>query len=327
MNYPAIRSAAILAGGRGTRMGVLGQLYPKAVLPVCNLPLIHRQLRIVSECGIEEAVVLVGHRAEMVQRSVARAKHLPLRIRFVKQKQMTGAAQGLLELRPHLHSPFLLLLGDVFLVPRRLPRMFSIFAGQGAAGVLATRFEQDPEAVRSNFSVTVTGCGRVTRVIEKPAAPAAACKGVGIYVFGAEIFDAIERTPASPPRGERELTDAIQVMIDSGRVVMAADVVADDVNLNSAAELLKANLAMLRHLKQDNLIARDSLIGPGVRLRSCVVGASAAITGRADLRNCVVFDGAEVDGPGALSNAVITPETTACCGPVTALSAWAAAGQ
>src|SRR5215470_10849703 len=104
-----------------------------------------------------------------------------------------GHAVGLLE--PHISDPFLLLLGDIYLVADDFQKMFDTFESHNCGGVLATKEEQDPEAIRRNFTVIQNAEGRVTRVLEKPRHATNRLKGVGMYLFEPVVFDSIRRTP------------------------------------------------------------------------------------------------------------------------------------
>ncbi|MDZ7784577.1 MAG: sugar phosphate nucleotidyltransferase [Halioglobus sp.] len=99
-------------------------------------------------------------------------------------------------------------------------------------------------AIRRNYSVRMDDSDRVTRVVEKPRHVSNRLKGVGLYLFDLTIFDAIRRTPRTAMRDEYEITEAIQVLIDDGEYVSAADAVHDDINLTYPIDVLRVNLVL-----------------------------------------------------------------------------------
>src|SRR5205814_1431206 len=127
------------------------------------------------------------------------------------------------------------------------------------------------------FAVLTDPSGRIERVIEKPAAPPTDVKGCGVYVFDPTIFEAIRRTPPSPLRNEREITDAVQRLVDFGRPVYAVDVVRWDVNITYPETLLLCNLRLLWERNQDNLIGDGALISGRARLTSSIIGDRAIV--------------------------------------------------
>jgi dTDP-glucose pyrophosphorylase len=209
----------------------------------------------------------------------------------------------------------LLLLGDIYFVPKNVELMFRIFEEQQVGAVLATKQEKNPEAIMRNFSVVENEHGRVMRVIEKPRHVTNDIKGVGLYLFDLSIFDAIRRTPRTAMRDEYEITEAIQVMIDDGAIVRAAEAVHDDINLTFPQDLLSLNLSIARAQPGENLIHADAIVHPDSKISNSVLGAGVRIMSPAIISNCLLFDDAVVANPGELLNAIVTPEMTIGCQP------------
>lgn len=305
----------LLAAGKGTRMGGLSDSYPKPMLPIANKPLLVHQVEMLASLGITEIVVLIGYKGYQIAHALGDGSRFGVQLRYVEQTKMLGIAHAVGQLEATIDRSFLLLLGDIYFVPKNLELMFRIFEEQQGGAVLATKQEKDPAAIMRNFSVIENEDGRVTRVIEKPRHVINNVKGVGLYLFDLSIFDAIRRTPRTAIRDEYEITEAIQVLIDDGAIVRTAEAVHDDINLTFPHDLLSLNLSIARAQPDGNLIHADAIVHPDSKVRNSVLGAGARLTSPATISNCLLFDDAVVTSPGGLSNAIVTPEMTIGCQP------------
>jgi dTDP-glucose pyrophosphorylase len=304
---------AILAAGRGTRMQPFSERYAKPLLPICGRPMLELQIEIMREIGIREIAVLIGHKGYEIAKTLGDGSRLGVSLSYVEQTVALGIAHAVGRLEPHVDRPFLLFLGDIYFVPRDLREMFRLFEQQGGGGVLATREEDDPEAIRRNFSINLAADGYVTRVIEKPRHAPNRKKGVGIYLFDLSIFDAIRRTPRTALRDEYELTDAIQVMIDDGNKVRPADVIEEDINLTNPGDLLRCNLRHAARLPAAARIGSGCVIHPGAVITNCFIGTGATIDRPIRLENSVVFEGVKVDAHSDMDRVIITKDGVVDC--------------
>ncbi|MCH7910263.1 MAG: hypothetical protein IIB38_11675, partial [Candidatus Hydrogenedentes bacterium] len=190
----------------------------------------------------------------------------------------------------------LLTLGDIFF---DTPTLTDLWAGDdAAAAVLAVREEPDAEALQRNFSVELKADGTVSRLVEKPQTSDITLKGCGLYLFEDTIFEAIRATPRSALRNEYELTDAIQILVDSGKRVVPAPVIEWDINLTFIEDLLTCNLHELEKRGLDSLVGQDSRIGDEVELLQTVVGDRVALDGPIHLERCVVQSGVMLKASG-----------------------------
>jgi dTDP-glucose pyrophosphorylase len=237
-----------------------------------------------------------------------------VRLHYVEQKSILGIAHAVGHLEPYCDRPFVLFLGDIFFVPLDLGEMLRVFERQGGGAVLATKDEPDAGAIRKNFSVTLASGGLVTRVVEKPRHTTNRLKGVGMYLFDPAIFDAIRRTPRTAMRDEYEITESIQVFIDDGYPVRAADVVAEDVNLTTPQDVLWANLRFAARQGPMPLVGPDVRHHPGALIENSVIGARVTIERPVRVLNSVIFDDTLVSGSEDLEHAVVTPHAAVNCG-------------
>lgn len=305
----------ILAAGRGSRMAPFSENYPKPILPVCNKPMIEYQIETMRNLGIRELIVLVGHKGFEISKILGDGSRLGVSLHYVEQTSTLGIAHAVGRLEPHVDRPFLLFLGDIFFIPQAMGDMFRLFEEQGGGAVLATKDENDPAAIRKNFSITLGTDGFATRVIEKPRHAQNRLKGVGIYLFDLTVFDAIRRTPRTAMRDEYEITDSIQVMIQDGYPVRPCNAVVEDINLSTPADLLACNLLQARSLPAEALIGRDTRVHEMARLERCVVGDDVEVSHPIHISNSVIFDHTCVRSNSDLKNYILTPDCIVDCGP------------
>jgi len=294
----------ILAAGKGARMLPFTTRWPKPVLPILGMPLVRHQVAMMRALGIERIFVVIGHLGHEVVRALG---DVGGPVEYVEQTEALGIAHALAQLEGRITGPFLLCLGDVYVVSARLAAMLDLY-GEGARGVLASKIERDPELIRRNFAILAEGDGRVRRVVEKPRTDYGQLKGCGLYLFGAEIFDAIRRTPRSAMRDEYEITDSIQIMIDDGHRVVHAPVIDEDFNLTVASDLLAINASELQRRGLSSFFAEPPQQGARVELSGVVGGVGVTLGDDIVLRNCVLFDATTVADGTQLTGAILTPD-------------------
>ena len=298
-------SGVLLAAGKGSRMAAFSSHIPK--------PLLVHQIEMLREVGITDIVVLIGHKGFEIARVLGDGSSLGVHLTYVEQTETLGIAHAVGQLENAVEKPFLMFLGDIYFVAKDIDGMFEQFERQAGGAVLATKIEEDPLAIRRNYSVQLEEGGRVVRVVEKPRHVSNKLKGVGLYLFDLTIFDAIRRTPRTAMRDEYEITEAIQVLINDGEHVSAVNAVYDDVNLTYPADLLRVNLQLAQKNPDGNLIADDAEVHPSAILSNTVVGPGARVSSGAVMSNCVVFEKAVVAADSHFSNVIITREKVVGC--------------
>ena len=303
----------ILAAGRGERMWPFSESYPKPILPICNKPLIVYQIAMMRSLGISDVVILIGHKGYEITRVLGDGRELGVNLRYVEQGEMLGIAHAVGNLESVVDRPFMLFLGDIFFKAPRLCEMVDKFFEAPTGGVLATKEESDPEAIRRNYSITLSNEGLVTRVMEKPRHTRNRLKGCGLYLFDLCVFDAIRRTPRTAMRNEYELTDAIQVMIDDGNEVRISNVVDEDMNVTNPADLLVINLREAQTQWGGSLVGRKTQVAQGATIERSVIGDNVRIEHPIKICNSVIFDGVVIDSRNSLNGVVVTPDRVVDC--------------
>jgi glucose-1-phosphate thymidylyltransferase len=303
----------ILAAGKGSRIQPLNLYLPKPLLPVCNKPIIQYQLEDMRGIGVQEVIIVVGHLKEEIISYFGDGSSLGLKIRYVEQKETLGIAHAVAQLENEVNSPFILFLGDIFLVPKNLQAMERMFWERRAGAVLAVKREENPEYVRRNFAVILHASGTVTRVIEKPRYVTTDLKGCGVYIFDLAIFDAIRRTPRTAQRDEYEITNSIQILIDDGYPVYPAEVIDWDMNITFACDLLECNRSQLRRLDKPYLIGRDVRMPSGVTLERSVLGDDVTLDKAIAVRDSLIFSGVRVAADDDIECMLLTPDVSIDC--------------
>jgi glucose-1-phosphate thymidylyltransferase len=298
-------AGVILAGGRGSRMAPFSDQWPKPLLPVVQKPVIAHQLAEMAALGIRDVYVVVSHLGQRVADMVTAMAPEGLRVECVDQGEPLGIAHAMGSVEIHLNRPFLVFLGDVFFVPRDLKSLFRTHQEAEHAAVLTVRRETDRESMRRNFEVCLGPDGRVERVVEKPREPTGDLKGCGVYLFTPDIFDVIRRTPRTLLRDEYELTEAIQLLIDSGKSVGVAEALEMDINLTVPRDLLHCNLYELQRRQLSRWVGDGAALHPEARVDLSVLGRDVKVTGPHRVARSLVFAGSIVRND--LEDAILTP--------------------
>jgi NDP-sugar pyrophosphorylase family protein len=221
-----VRSAVLLAAGRGKRLGELTAKSPKPMLEIAGAPLIEHIVTVLASSGIERFAIVVGYLGEKIE-EWARAyagRHSDLRIECVRQAELNGTGAAMLAARPYVESEdrFIFGWGDILMDRENYPRFIEHARNDEFDLILAVNRVRDPA---NGAAVYVSPDMRVTRLDEKPAPGTATTKwnNAGLFASGSLFFDYLAKLPLSS-RGEYELPGAIAAMIADGRVVRAMDV-------------------------------------------------------------------------------------------------------
>jgi dTDP-glucose pyrophosphorylase len=305
-------TGVILAAGRGSRIQPLSLRYPKPLLPVCNKPIIQHQVEDMQRVGIEEVVIVIGHLGQQIADHFGDGSSLGIKVRYVEQTHALGIAHAVAQLESTVSTPFLLMLGDIFIVPRRLESMTAMFWQRRAGAILAVK-QDNPAAIQRNFAVVLHASGAVTRVIEKPRYIPSNLKGCGIYLFDLAIFDAIRRTPRTAQRDEYEITNSIQILIEDGYPVYPAEVVEWDMNVTYPCDLLTCNQMQMARLGLDNLVGPGARLAPGVSLHNSVVGDRVQVQQPISIVNSLIFPDVVVDSKKDITGSLLAPGLTLDC--------------
>ena len=205
----------ILSGGKGTRLRPITHTSAKQLVPVANKPVLFYGIEAMAEAGIEEiGIIIAPETGDEIRAAVGDGSQFGVAITYVEQDEPLGLAHASLTAEAFLDGePFVMYLGDNLLQGGISDLVASFRASRPDALILLTPVD-DPQ----NYGVAELEGDRVVRLVEKPAEPATDLALVGVYMFTAGIHDAARAIEPSA-RGELEITDAIQYLVDEGRRV------------------------------------------------------------------------------------------------------------
>jgi glucose-1-phosphate thymidylyltransferase len=277
----------ILSGGAGTRLRPITHTSAKQLVPVANRPVLFYGIDALVAAGITEiAIVIAPETGDEIRAAAGDGSRFGATITYIVQDEPAGLAHALLCAEDFLGgSRFVMYLGDNLL-------------RDGIAALVEAFRSADPDALLllthvhnpSEYGVAELDGQRIVRLVEKPKDPPSDLALVGVYMFGSAIFDAA-RALAPSGRGELEITEAIQRLIDQGRRVESHLVTGWWKDTGRLEDMLEANRLVLEELEPrndgeviDSRVEGRVAIGADARLEGSVVrgpaiiGAGARIT-------------------------------------------------
>ncbi|TYL36443.1 UTP--glucose-1-phosphate uridylyltransferase [Natronococcus pandeyae] len=209
--------AVVLAAGKGTRLRPLTETKPKALVEVNEKPIIEDVFDNLLEIGATELILVVGYMQEkIIERYGDEYKGVP--ITYAHQREQLGLAHAILQAQPHVDNDFVLMLGDNIFRANLGDVVNRQRENRTDAAFLV---EQVPYEEASRYGVLDTNeYGEIIEVMEKPDDPPSNLVMTGIYTFSPAIFHACHLVQPSD-RGEYELPDAIDLLLQSGRTIDA----------------------------------------------------------------------------------------------------------
>jgi bifunctional UDP-N-acetylglucosamine pyrophosphorylase/glucosamine-1-phosphate N-acetyltransferase len=202
--------ALILAAGIGTRLRSLTLEKPKHLLEVGEKPILEHIINSLSENGIKDIFIVVNYKKEMIIDYFGDGSRFGVRINYLFQESSRGGTgEAVRTGRGKIKGKFILLNGDVLFDSVIIKKM--IESVKDYDGIIACKEVSDPRS----YGILETDKKRIVRIVEKPDNPKSNLANMGIYIFDESIFDAIDKTELSD-RGELEITDSIQILINEG---------------------------------------------------------------------------------------------------------------
>jgi glucose-1-phosphate thymidylyltransferase len=304
----------ILSGGKGTRLRPITHTSAKQLVPVANKPVLFYGIEAMAEAGIEEiGIIIAPETGPEIEDAAGDGARFGVRISYIVQDEPLGLAHAVLTAEPFLGaSPFVMYLGDN-LLQGGITDLVAAFREHEPDALILLTPVPDPE----NYGVAELDgsapgeVGRVRRLIEKPAQPATDLALVGVYMFTSGVHDAA-RAISPSARGELEITDALQHLVDQGMRVEPHIVRGWWKDTGRLEDMLEANRLIL-----DNLIERvdgeltDShidgrvIVEAGARLERTRVRGPAIIGAGAVLKDCYVGPYSSIGEGCTITNAEV----------------------
>jgi len=284
----------ILSGGKGTRLRPITYTSAKQLVPVANKPILFYGLEALAASGLEEIGIIVGDTHQEIRDAVGDGSRWGVRVTYIPQAAPLGLAHAVLTAEPFLRGqPFVMYLGDNLIREPLAPLVARFKATAPAAQILLAKVPNPQD-----FGVAILDGERVVKLVEKPAVPPSELALVGVYMFDHHVFDAARGIRPSG-RGELEITDAIQYLIDHGRRVQPHVIEGWWKDTGKLEDLLEANRIVL-----DTLEPRVEGVIEASELTGRVVGEADARIVRSVVR------GPAIIGRGAvIENAYVGPFT------------------
>jgi len=288
----------ILSGGKGTRLRPLTHTSAKQLVPVANKPVLFYGIEAMADAGITEVGIIVApETGQEIRDSAGDGSQFGVSITYIGQAEPLGLAHAVLTAEPFVgDSPFVMYLGDN-LLRNGITELVETFKSEAPDALILLTPVPDPE----NYGVAELENGRVSRLVEKPAEPATDLALVGVYMFTPAIF-ASARAIEPSARGELEITDAIQHVVDSGLRVDPHVVHGWWKDTGQVADMLEANRLILDDVEE--------------RLDGEII--DSRVEGRVVVEKGAVIERATIRGPAVIGAGAVVRD--AYIGPYTAIA-------
>jgi UDP-N-acetylglucosamine diphosphorylase/glucosamine-1-phosphate N-acetyltransferase len=323
----SITQAVILAAGEGTRMRPLTYTRPKVMLSIANKPILEHLLANMKTAGIVEFIFIVGYHDEQIRNYFGDGEKWGVAIRYSQQTSQLGTADALRVAQGIFKDGFLAANGDIYIEQQDILDLTAL------SGNVMSVIELPDVA---GLGVIEAEGGKVIRLHEKSASPPTHMANAGLYLFTPAIFEGILHTPRSA-RGEYEITDSIQWLIDSGHTVSFRKI-SRWLDFSYPWDLLTANEKILAGLKFQNLgeiepnaaihgpvsigkgtvvksgayivgpviIGEDCDIGPNCYIRpSTAIGDRCHIGASVEVKNSIILSGSKVPHLSYVGDSII----------------------
>jgi glucose-1-phosphate thymidylyltransferase len=309
----------ILSGGKGTRLRPITHTSAKQLIPVANKPVLFYGIEAMAHAGIDRVGIIIAPETGDEIRAVAGdGSRFGVELTYIVQDEPLGLAHAVLTAQPFLaDSPFVMYLGDN-LLQGGITELVAAFRSNEPDALILLTPVADPE----HYGVAELRDGAVVRLVEKPSQPKTDLALVGVYMFTPEIHSSASAIEPSG-RGELEITDAIQHLVDGGRRVephivkgwwkdtgrledmLAANrLVLDTIEARVDGELIDSQVdgrVVVEHSAhlERTTVRGPAIIGADARLVDCYIGPYTAIgegcaISNAEVEHSILLAGASV---------------------------------
>ena len=283
----------ILSGGKGTRLRPFTYTGAKQLVPLANKPVLFYAIEDLVEAGITTiGIVISPDTGDQVKATVGDGAHFGAQITYLLQDAPRGIAHGIKIAQDFIGAdPFVLFLGDNFLREGIVPQVKAFHDGALNAQIILYSMD-DPSAMGV---AVLDGDGRVTRLVEKPKQFISPYAVIGIYMFDCHVFEAVNAIKPSA-RGELEITETIQYLIDHGFKVGAQPLTGWWIDTGKTSDILEANRLILDILETkiagqvtgNSRIEGRVVLEPGAVVINSTVRGPAIIGAQTRIENAYV---------------------------------------
>jgi len=287
--YFSHMKALVLSGGSGTRLRPITHTSAKQLVPVANKPVLFYGLEAIAAAGITDVGIVVGDTAPEIEAAVGDGSAFGIQTTYIRQHAPLGLAHAVAVARDFLQEDdFVMYLGDNFIVGGITSLIEEFSAAQPAAQIMLTRVSNP----RSFGIAELDLDGRVRRLEEKPQDPKSDLALVGVYMFTPAVHEAVAALKPSW-RGELEITEAIQWLLDHGRTVNSTLITGYWKDTGNVTDMLEVNRLVLETTEPrlDGMVEPDCEIIGRVAVEAGAHVAASRIVGPA-----IIGAGSKVTG-------------------------------
>jgi glucose-1-phosphate thymidylyltransferase len=314
--------ALVLAGGSGSRLRPITHTSAKQLLPVANKPVLFYGLEALRDAGITDVGIVVGETAPAIKAAVGSGSAFGLDVSYIQQQAPLGLAHAVLVAREFLaDDDFVMYLGDNFIIGGITALVEEFGLARPDAQIMLT---QVPDARQFGVATLDDAC-EVISLEEKPEQPKSDLALVGVYIFTPAVHEAVRQLKPSW-RGELEITEAIQWLIDSGRKVRSTTITGYWKDTGNVADMLEVNRMVLEDVQtrvrgtvdaateligrvviesgaevSSSRIVGPVIIGAGTRVSASYIGpftsvAQDCVIADSEIEYSIVLRGASIQG-------------------------------
>lgn len=309
----------ILAAGKGSRLHPITVGRTKAMVPILGKPIVERVMETLVDNGVRELILVVSSTDSEVGRYFREQTHLDIDVKFVIQTERLGMANALSLAAPHIHDDFVVSACDNLTPQQHVADLIATHHNLAAAATLSL-MEVDEATIPRTGIVDLGRDGSIHRIVEKPSLAEAPSNiaSLPLYIFSTKVLDYLPKIKPSP-RGEYELQDAIQMLIEETHGVKGV-FTPTRLQLTNANDLLALNRHYLTtggdepqlaprtvgqhthlitplRIEEGTVIGSGSVIGPRVYIESdCEIGSEVLIKDAVILRGAKIENGSQIVG-------------------------------
>ena len=265
--------AVILAAGAGSRLRPLTLYRPKCMIPLAGKPILEHLLLALKENGIEEILIIIGYRKELVRNYFRDGKDFGVKLSYIEQEKWYGTADAVSLSEEYVSDDdFLMLYGDLLIDASVVKITRQKYAEKGLITLTLTTVEEI-----NRYGIVKIEKDQVLKIVEKPKSKEFGnLANVGVYIFSKKIFKAIQKTVKSQ-RKEFEITDTLNLLLKEGVSLASVEIEPRNwLDVGRPWDLLEANRRVLKqaHLENKGELEKGAYlkgpvgVGTGTKIRS-----------------------------------------------------------
>ena len=271
----------VLSGGRGTRLRPLTYTGAKQLVPIANKPVLFYVLEDLVEAGVTDiGIVIAPETGYQIKAAVGDGSQFGASVSYIPQAEPLGLSHAVRIAEPYIgEDPFVMFLGDNLVRDGIAPFVQEFRKGEVNSLILLKEVPNPQD-----FGIVEMEGDKVVRLVEKPKEPWSNLAVIGVYMFDHHVFEAANSIEPSQ-RGELEITDAIQYLIDHDYSVAARHLTGHWTDTGKMDDMLEASRWVLELLEpcnngtvdEDSTLNGKVLVEQGARITHSVIRGPALI--------------------------------------------------